>query len=323
MDTETLSHKHRRRTTIAVAAAILIAAGGAAVALTRGGDHDVMVPPIESSPIVPIPPAGTKWVGVGRTVVAVPKDWPVIPAVYCSQPATPYVTIVQWRVAVGCVLELKQAPDPPSIHLSGNTSGKFDAQLGDRTTPGEPTRHGLDVSRTTLPDGWLAVPSGEPDGGVGDPTVTSETDALRAAGFRVEYRHARPDSLGRAVTTDPEIGSPTRVGTVVVVYDHGAAASSARLRGRLEWVGGPAGNPTRPHPGTVRIESTDYTVEQTVGAGDDGRWSITLPPGTYRVTATSPGYLTKAGKTDACTAERPVTVSRGSTERVNVYCQLM
>jgi hypothetical protein len=257
---------------------------------------------------VPQPPAGSKWVGVGRTVVAVPLTWPVLPGIYCGEPRKPYVTITQWHVTVGCE-PIPQRPPVASISIQGNASGGFAA-----------SRAGL--TRSTLPAGWLAVPDNEPAGGAGLPSLTSEIDALKSAGFKFVRRYAGPGDRWQRVTTDPEIGTPARVGSTIVVTDRGATESSATLTGRLAWVGGPAPGAPRPHAGIVHIMNADDSVDQTVAAGIDGRWTIYLPPGTYRVLATSPGYLSAAGASDACSASGLVKVAAGATVTANVDCQM-
>lgn len=101
------------------------------------------------------------------------------------------------------------------------------------------------------------------------------------------------------------------------------ADSPAGLMGTLQWVGGPAPGTAEPHPGTIHVVSTDGTIDQTAEAGTDGAWRMDLPPGTYTVRATSPGYLSKGGAADACSpAADPVTVEDGKPTRVEVYCQL-
>lgn len=267
-----------------------------------------------------------KWVGVGRIVVAVPQGWPVVPGIYCQGPAGPYATITQWQVTVGCLPTRTPDGGSPqqqsSVDVEGNAAGGFTAQLAGSGGSSGLTQHSLDASRTTLPSAWLAVPSGEPYGGAGTPTLTSEITALRAAGFRVVRKHAAPAGRWQPVTTDPEIGTPARRGSTVVVYDHGAVASSATLTGKLQWVGGPAPGISVPHPGTVHIANADDSVDQTVGASDDGSWEIYLPPGTYRVLATSPGYGSKTGNFDACSAGRAVLAGAGETVTVDVFCQV-
>lgn len=98
------------------------------------------------------------------------------------------------------------------------------------------------------------------------------------------------------------------------------AAAPATLTGRLLWVGGPAPRSATPRPGTVHVVDDDNSVDQTVEAGKDGRWTIHLPPGTYQVRATSPGFGSKAGDFDACSANRAVTIAAGQSATVNVYC---
>ena len=154
--------------------------------------------------------------------------------------------------------------------------------------------------------------------------MTSEIAALNAAGFHVVRKHATPDGQWQPVTTDPEIGTPARLGSTVVVYDHGAVASSATLGGRLAWVGGPAPGSPVPHPGTIHVVNADDSVDQTAQADANGLWEIHVPPGTYRVRATSPGYgSTTGGSFDACSATKDrVTVRANETLTANVYCQL-
>ncbi len=275
---------------------------------------------------LPTPPTGLKWVGVGRSVVAIPSAWPVVPGIYCQGPTRPYVTITQWHVTVGCPPwqspDGGSLPDQTVVDIEGNASGGFMAQLEEISGSGGLTQRSLDASRTTLPSGWLAVPSGEPYGGAGTPTVTSEITALEDAGFHVVREHAAPLGRWQPVTTDPEIGTPARRGSTVVVYDHGPVASSATLTGQLQWVGGLAPGSPVAHPGTVHVVNADDSVDQTVGAGDDGHWEISLPPGTYSVLATSPGYGSRTGNFDACSAGRSVTVDAGETVAVDVFCQL-
>ena len=251
----------------------------------------------------------------------------MVPGIYCQGPTGPYVTITQWHVAVGC--RPMQSPDggtsqdQSSVDVEGSATGGFTAQLAGSEESSDLTQGSLDASRTTLPSGWLTVPSGEPYGGAGTPTLTSEIAALESAGFHVVREHAAPLNRWQPVTTDPEIGTPARRGSTVVVFDHGAAASSATLTGQLQWVGGPAPGSPVAHPGTVHVVNADDSVDQTVRAGDDGRWEIYLPPGTYRVLATSPGYGSKAGNFDACSASRAITVDAGESVAVDVFCQLM
>lgn len=301
------ARRSRRRTTVLGAAlACLLVIGGVGVVRWAAGPEDA--PPIADTAGPPQPPSGMKWVGVGRKVVAVPAAWPVIPGIYCGEPTSPYVSITQWHVTVGC------EPVPPhqvaSVTVSGTASGRF-------------TVDGPAARRTTLPSGWLAVPSGESlIGGAGSPSLTAEIEVLEAAGFRVERRHAAPTLRWQQVTTEPEIGTPARIGSTVVVYDRGATPSSATLTGGLSWVGGPAPGAPRPHAGIVHVTNADDSVDQTIRTDAAGRWKMYLPPGTYAVHATSPGYLSAAGASDACSADGQTTVATDQVVTVDVYCQL-
>lgn len=320
--------KRRRHHTAAVVGAAVTAALVIIGAVTAGQHLGQQGPQPADQPVrPPAAPAGMKWVGVDRTVVAVPRGWPVVPGIYCQGPPEPYATITQWHVTVACEALQNQigtsAQGTTSIAIQGNASGGFMAQLQNATGSGGLTQRALDASRTTLPDGWLAVPSGEPYGAAGLPSVTSEVATLKAAGFHVRREHASPTGRWNLVTTDPEIGTPARIGSTVVVYDHGAVASSSTLKGQLAWVGGPAPGSPVPHPGTIHVVNTDDSVDQTAQADADGAWELYLPPGTYTVRATSPGYGSAHGTVDGCSATRDrVTVRADETLIVNVYCQL-
>ena len=318
--------KRRRRAAGVVGAVVasLVVVGGVVVSGQRLAGHDV--PPADRPPSAPQPPAGMRWVGVGRTVVAVPQVWPVLPGIYCAGPAEPYATVTQWHMTVGCPPigdDHGGNVNPAVVDVEGSAAGDFTARLEGSSGASGVTQSSLDQSTTRLPDGWLAVPSGEPYGGAGPPTVSSEIAALKAAGFQVVRKDAAPTGRWQPVTTSPGIGSPARVGSAVVVYDHGTIASSATLTGTLAWVGGPAPGSPVPHPGMIHVVNDDDSVDQTVQADDSGAWEIYLPPGTYSVRATSPGYGSTRGSFDGCSATRDgVTVRADETLSVSVYCQL-
>lgn len=302
-----------------------IVAGLAAVGVVVADRHASAV--VDRAAPLPVPPAGTKWVGVGHDVVAVPRGWPVVPGVYCQGPAEPYVTITQWHVVVSCPPMIGRSGHPyrpaPSIDIEGNSSGGFLAQVEDVAGSGGVSQQSVDASRTTLPTGWLAVPSGEKySGGAGSPSLSNEIAALEAAGFDVVRESAGPDPLGQMVTTDPAIGTPARRGSTVVVYDHSVPAASVMLSGTLDWVGGPAPGSPVPHPGTIHVVSADDAIDQTVRTDAHGRWRVLVPPGAYTVSGTSPGYRSAAGSYDACSTTGTVLAQAGQTTAVTVTCQL-
>lgn len=294
----------------AVAAVLVVAGGGVA---TKAATDRERPTPTAVQP-VPAPPAGTRWVGIGRTVFAVPKSYSMWPGLYCQAPdGRDHVTILQPHVAVAC------QPFDPKIR-----TGRTVALTDDR---GKVTADDAAVARTwtALPDGWLAVPAAAPVGGVGEPSADEEARALVKAGFRVVRVRGAAGWKRPSVTTVPAIGEPARVGSTVRLYDPEARGATT-LRGRLLWVGGPAPGTAVPHPGTVRIVGDDGE-EVLVATSEDGTWSYTAKGGTYTVTAKSPGYPSPDGDPYPCSAgapvtAEPVTAAQGRTASVDVVCQV-
>ncbi|NJC70068.1 carboxypeptidase regulatory-like domain-containing protein [Planosporangium thailandense] len=90
------------------------------------------------------------------------------------------------------------------------------------------------------------------------------------------------------------------------------------LTGRFAASGGPLGLAgtagPRPLHGSVTVEGPGG--RHVVATGSDGSYRLTLPPGTYSVTAEVPGG------TGPCQADRPVTVTSGRTSRADVVCHV-
>jgi hypothetical protein len=91
------------------------------------------------------------------------------------------------------------------------------------------------------------------------------------------------------------------------------------VHGRFVRVGGPAPGSPFPLPGTIIARAvTGETF--TVTAGRDGRFKLSLPRGTYRVTGRSP--LMQSGQM-ICAATAELHVSRGQPARpVTVVCSI-
>jgi hypothetical protein len=96
----------------------------------------------------------------------------------------------------------------------------------------------------------------------------------------------------------------------------GSATADARVSGALVGIGGPPGAGPQHWSGTIHVLGTVDTVART-----DGRahFSVQLPAGRYRFTATSPSY--DDGKA-LCTAPHPVRVAAHQQVQVQVICQL-
>ena len=89
--------------------------------------------------------------------------------------------------------------------------------------------------------------------------------------------------------------------------------------GKFVRVGGPAPGSPFPLPGTITARAaTGETFTAT--ANRDGRFKLSLPPGSYRVTGRSP--LIQSGQA-ICGATRELHVSRGQPPRpVTVVCSI-
>jgi len=109
------------------------------------------------------------------------------------------------------------------------------------------------------------------------------------------------------------------VGIAVLVGCGGSPGYHQTVPGRFVRVGGPAPGLPFPLPGTITARAaTGETFTAT--AGRDGRFKLSLPPGTYRVTGRSPlmqsGHMT-------CAATAELHISRGQIARpVTVVCSI-
>lgn len=294
------------RTRWVVACVVAIAVVAVTWAALANGHRDPL-----ASTRPPRPPAGTKWVGAGRTVFAVPAGWAVWPELYCGSPdALNLVTILRKGVVVSCA-----AQRMPDLHHGTVLELRVDEN-------GAVTSSATRAARITLPRGWLAVPRGLRSDGAGYPTVRDQERALTDAGFRVRVMRVPAwGSDGPPVTTDPDTGTPARVGSTVEVQWHVAALARSGLRGTLTWTGGPAPGVVQPRVGTVRIRGNGF--DDYVAAGADGHWRISLPPGRYILTGTSPGFLSKSGAIDACHGLGTAVVRRNRVTVANVYCDML
>ena len=94
----------------------------------------------------------------------------------------------------------------------------------------------------------------------------------------------------------------------IVSGDSGQAGPYQTVTGLLIRVGGPHPGSPVPLPGTVVARSA--AGEQfTTTAGEDGRFQLSLPPGSYELTGYSPEVLGD-GQQALCRAERAVHVTR-------------
>jgi hypothetical protein len=97
----------------------------------------------------------------------------------------------------------------------------------------------------------------------------------------------------------------------------GPSGPTGTLTGTFQAVGGPAGTGPRALAGQITLHESNGT-RYGIAVGANGRFSATLPVGTYTVTGQSPQY---EGGTADCQASGPVTVTKGVTSSIKVDCQ--
>jgi hypothetical protein len=103
---------------------------------------------------------------------------------------------------------------------------------------------------------------------------------------------------------------------------HGTSAVNAgAVSGSLLRVGGPS--PGAPVPLTGQVVATSSAGTRfTVAVGGNGRYRLTLSPGTYQVTGRSPMVYVN-GAQMPCAAARPVHITAGKTASgVDVICSI-
>jgi hypothetical protein len=109
------------------------------------------------------------------------------------------------------------------------------------------------------------------------------------------------------------------VGTAVLAGCGGNPGYHQTVPGKFVRVGGPAPGSPFPLPGTITARAATGEMF-TAAVGRDGRFKLSLPPGTYRVTGRSP--LMQSGQM-ICAATHGLHVSRGQPARaVTVVCSI-
>jgi len=108
-------------------------------------------------------------------------------------------------------------------------------------------------------------------------------------------------------------------GIAVLAGCAGSTSYQQGVTGRFVRAGGPAPGTPVPLPGTITARATTGQAF-TATAGSNGRFKLSLPPGTYRVTGRSP--LMQSGQM-ICGATARVRIARGkAAARVTVVCSI-
>ena len=111
-----------------------------------------------------------------------------------------------------------------------------------------------------------------------------------------------------SATSQPSSAAPLAVTSL---------ASPATLTGNFVAAGGPGPGSLPPLSGTITIAGP---VTQHLTVGPDGKYTATLPPGTYTVTGTSPQYNDGAATCDT-ESGAPMTLTAGQSATADVLCQ--
>jgi hypothetical protein len=95
-----------------------------------------------------------------------------------------------------------------------------------------------------------------------------------------------------------------------------SAAGDGEIRGQLAAYGKATGGRTVPLSGTVTVAGTG--VHRTVTIDRTGRYDLSLPPGLYTLTGSSPNF--EHGAPAACHATGQVPVTAGKVIYAGVIC---
>jgi hypothetical protein len=98
---------------------------------------------------------------------------------------------------------------------------------------------------------------------------------------------------------------------------NGPPGPTGTLTGTLQAVGGSPGAGPRALSGQVTLHRSNG-AKTIISVGANGRFSVPASVGSYTVAGQSPQY--EQG-TAECKASGPVTVTKGVTSRVEVFCQ--
>ena len=96
--------------------------------------------------------------------------------------------------------------------------------------------------------------------------------------------------------------------------------ATGTISGHLRQVGGIPPGDDRPVPGTVTI--TGGAVSKELAVGNDGSYTVDVPPGTYTVVGHSPTSLS-GNKQGDCAASGPAVVTSGMSTTADVICSIL
>jgi hypothetical protein len=97
------------------------------------------------------------------------------------------------------------------------------------------------------------------------------------------------------------------------------AAATGKLTGRLIIVGGPA--PGAAHPVAGRVAVTGNGVHVDVKVGEDGVYTVSVPPGRYQVTGHSPSVVVD-DREAPCPSSKDARVTPGGAAVLDAICSI-
>jgi hypothetical protein len=148
-----------------------------------------------------------------------------------------------------------------------------------------------------------------------EPARTPSFATLLTARTRRRHRHLA--ATGAAVLVVAAGGGSLLMTHDVTRQPAGAVpVAGVPVSGTLQQIGGPAGTGPRGIGGTVHFRSADGTVT-SAGVTADGRFTATVPAGTYQVTGTPAG-----NDVPICAAERDVVVPAKGLDGIEVNCHI-
>jgi hypothetical protein len=243
--------RRHRNTFLACAVAATVVVGGIGVIRWNDGPESPPAPLADADRDAdpgekPVPAPGTRYVGRGNVVVAVPQSWETFTQSVCARPRVDFVAFEQVYTGYRCPFiegarELQltgvtigstgYAPGKESLGVSCRTSrppqcgasihvpdGGVSFRLEGYANESPDLLEAVFESVTILPPGWTTVPYVETENR-GLPTKRDVRAALEAAGFQVDVEPASAVGtyVGAVVGTVPAAGEVVAEGGTVTL----------------------------------------------------------------------------------------------------------
>lgn len=151
--------------------------------------------------------------------------------------------------------------------------------------------------------------------GCGAQQTSAGIDARSVAAASSQPAHGQAVDPSRQ-PVNPVGGEPTRPSSGNGLSLDKAGPNGGIVTGHLFGTGGVAPGTKVTWAGTVTV--TGKGVRRVVKVGDDGAYSLIVPPGTYSVSGASPAHTGSV----SCPASKKAHVTAGRTVTVDVICPI-